>query len=430
MANRKPPKKKSAEREPSPAPESPPSSDPTSLSDDLPSSDLPPASEADPSSDAPPISEPYATFDAPPPPVPDLTPEDDRGASSPALSIDEVEGQIRKLEMQLDRMIQKSQRKSSSTQGHARRAAQAIAERWSVPADIERPGGDDGTVMDAARELLSSDYYLRQWGRIAMCNRSEEVDEFGFDPKYAARWQPLFDFLYRRYFRVETEGASHIPSEGRCLVVANHSGTFPYDGAMLKTAMRHAHPAQRDLRWLAEDFLFYLPFLGAFMNRIGAVRACQENAERLLKQGRLIGVFPEGVKGIGKLYRDRYKLQRFGRGGFIRLCLRTETPVVPCAIIGAEEATPMLYRLDYLANVMGIPYLPVTPIFPALGPLGLLPAPTKWRIEFGEPIRFDGYGPEAADDSLLVGRLTEKVRSTIQAMLDRSVSERQSVWFG
>ena len=119
---------------------------------------------------------------------------------------------------------------------------------------------------------------------------------------------------------------------------------------MLKTAIRHAHPAKRELRWLAEDFIFYLPFLGAFMNRIGAVRACQENAERLLKQERLVGVFPEGVKGIGKLFRDRYKLQRFGRGGFIRLCLRTRTPIVPCAVIGAEEANPMLYRLEYLAK--------------------------------------------------------------------------------
>jgi 1-acyl-sn-glycerol-3-phosphate acyltransferase len=381
----------------------------------------------------PPSSETYATFDAPREPVPTAPPDEaltDEGPPAQAATVDEVQDQIRKLELQLDRMIQKSKKKATSPQGHAERAARAIAERLSMPEDIERPGGDEGGVMDAARELLSSDYYLRQWGRIAMRNRSEEVDEFGLDPKYAARWQPLFDFLYKRYFRVETIGAANIPSEGRCLVVANHSGTLPYDGAMLKTAMLQAHPAKRDFRWLAEDFIFYLPFLGAFMNRIGAVRACQENAERLLRMEKLVGVFPEGVKGIGKLYKDRYKLQRFGRGGIIRLCLRTGTPIVPCSVIGAEEATPMFYRLDYLANVIGVPYLPVTPTFPALGPLGLLPAPTKWRIVFGEPFRFEGYGPEAADDSLLVGRLTEKVRSTIQGMLDRAISERQSVWFG
>jgi 1-acyl-sn-glycerol-3-phosphate acyltransferase len=405
----------------------------------VPPSDASPPS-APPPSEPSPSSETYATFDAPRTPVPTEPPEEEagesvgqNGARSPgaeAATVDEVEEQIRKLELQLDRMIQKSKKKAVSPEGHAGRAARAIAERLNVPPELERPGGDDGGVMDAARDLLSSDYYLRQWGRIAMRNRSEEVDEFGYDPKYAARWQPLFDFLYKRYFRVDAIGTTNIPSEGRCLVVANHSGALPFDGAMLKTAMLHAHPAKRDFRWLAEDFIFYLPFLGAFMNRIGAVRACQENAERLLKLERLVGVFPEGVKGIGKLYRDRYKVQRFGRGGIIRLCLRTATPIVPCAVIGAEESMPMLYRLEYFANVFGVPYLPVTPTFPALGPLGLVPAPTKWRISFGEPIRFDGYGPEAADDSLLVGRLTEKVRSTIQGMLDRGISERQSVWFG
>lgn len=416
MATRKPPKRSPERRRaPRPAPATTPAAAPAA------------------SSEPPPSSELYATFDAPREPVPSAAPDEapsDEVATAPSATVDEVEDQIRKLELQLDRMIQKSKKKTASPEGHAGRAARAIAERLTVPEELERPGGDEGGVMDAARELLSSDYYLRQWGRIAMRNRSEEVDEFGLDPKYAARWQPLFDFLYKRYFRVETVGAANIPSEGRCLVVANHSGTLPYDGAMLKTAMLQAHPAKRDFRWLAEDFIFYLPFLGAFMNRIGAVRACQENAERLLKMERLVGVFPEGVKGIGKLYRDRYKVQRFGRGGIIRLCLRTSTPIVPCAVIGAEEATPMLYRLEYLANMIGVPYLPVTPTFPALGPLGLVPAPTKWRITFGEPIRFEGYGPEAADDSLLVGRLTEKVRSTIQGMLDRGVSERQSVWFG
>jgi 1-acyl-sn-glycerol-3-phosphate acyltransferase len=354
------------------------------------------------------------------------------GASTPpavlpkAMTVDEVAAQIKKLETKLDRMIQRSRKRApagvpaeprNGTDGHGPPLASGAS------AEIVSPDAAD-------REVVSSHYYDRQWGRTAMRDRAEEVDDFGKDPAYAARVQPFFDFLYKRYFRVDTVGATNIPSEGRCLIVANHSGTFPYDGVMMKTALLHAHPQKRDMRWLAEDFIFYLPFLGAFMNRIGAVRACQENAERLLKQGRLVGVFPEGVKGIGKLFRERYKLQRFGRGGFIRLCLRTETPIVPCAVIGAEESAPMLMRIEYLANLFGVRYLPITPTFPALGPLGLVPAPTKWRIEFGEPLRFDGYGPEAADDSLLVGRLTEKVRSTIQAMLDRGVADRRSVWFG
>jgi len=230
---------------------------------------------------------------------------------------------------------------------------------------------------------------------------------------------------------VDVEGTTNIPEEGRCLIVSNHSGgPLPYDGLMLRTTVKHDHPRHREVRWLAEDFIYYLPFVGALMNRIGAVRACQENAERLLAGERAVAVFPEGAKGVGKLYRERYKLQRFGRGGFIRLCLRMQAPLIPCAIVGAEEANPMLYRIEALTKGLGIPYLPITPTFPALGPLGLLPAPTKWKVRFGEPISYEEYGPEAADDDVLVGRLAERVRSAIQSMLDRTLAERRSIWFG
>jgi 1-acyl-sn-glycerol-3-phosphate acyltransferase len=194
--------------------------------------------------------------------------------------------------------------------------------------------------------------------------------------------------------------------------------------------VRREHPQHRDVRWLAEDGIFHLPFLGSFTNRLGAVRACQENAERLLEHEALVAVFPEGVKGIGKLYRDRYRLQRFGRGGFIKLGLRMRTPVVPVAIVGGEETNPMLSRVEYLTRALGVPYFPVTPTFPLLGPLGLLPAPTKWKMFFGEPIDLEGYGPESAEDELLVGRLTELVRGEIQQALDRGVAGRRSVWFG
>jgi 1-acyl-sn-glycerol-3-phosphate acyltransferase len=299
---------------------------------------------------------------------------------------------------------------------------EALDNRESHPAERRAP---------TARELLSPGFYVRQWGRAGLRRRAEEVDEFGFDPRYEARLMPVLDFLYKRYFRVDTEGTEHVPAEGRALLVANHSGgPLPYDGLLLRAAIRREHPAHRELRWLAEDFVYHLPFVGTAMNRLGAVRACPENAERLLGGGSLVAVFPEGEKGIGKLYKDRYRLQRFGRGGFIRLCLRTGTPLVPCAIVGAEEASPTLYRVEYLTRTLGIPSLPITPTFPALGPLGLLPAPTKWRITLGEPMRFDAYGPEAADDELLVGRLADRVRATIQAMLDRSVAGRRSVWFG
>jgi 1-acyl-sn-glycerol-3-phosphate acyltransferase len=265
-----------------------------------------------------------------------------------------------------------------------------------------------------------------------MRGRSEEVDDFGFDPIYDAKLKPMLDFLYTKYFRVETYGIGSVPTTGRCVLVANHSGTLPLDGVMLKTAVKREQGdgSGRDVRWLTEDFIYHMPFLGGAMNRLGAVRACQENAERLLAKESLVAVFPEGVKGIGKLFSDRYRLQRFGRGGFIKLCLRTGTPIVPVAVMGAEETNPLLFKIEHLSKALGVPYVPVTPTFPLLGPLGLLPAPTKWRIQFGEPLDLSSYGPEAADDEILVGKLAERVRAAIQGMLDRVVGSRKSVFFG
>ncbi len=338
----------------------------------------------------------------------------------------DVEDQIRALEARLDGLIQGATRLEPSD---ARSPAQpASPEVESEPGRDATPSAE-AIAVESAAELAGSRYYVEKWGRKGLRSRAEEVDEFGLDRSFEARLRPVLDFVYQRYFRIQTEGISNVPAEGRAVVVGNHSGSIPIDGLMLRTALRLDHPASRDLRWLAEDFLFYLPFAGVFMNRAGAVRACQENAERLLSRDNLIAVFPEGVQGIRKLFRDRYRLQRFGRGGYIRLCLRTRAPLIPCAIIGGEESSPLLYRFDALADLLRVPYLPVTPTFPALGALGLVPAPTKWRIKFGEPIAFDNYGPEAADDDLLVGRLSDRVRSTIQSMLETGLQKRKSIWF-
>lgn len=348
---------------------------------------------------------------------------------SPTTSAEDIEQQIRDLEARLDRMFGKT--RHDSDKPPAQEPEDKPSSTSATPAPTPAPERPSTPGQATAHEVLSPEFYARQYGRAGLRSRSEEVDEFGLDPTFENRLLPSLDFLYDRYFRVAVEGVHHIPSEGRCLIVANHSGgPLPYDGAMLRTAVRREHSMHRELRWLAEDFIYYLPFVGTFMNRIGAVRACQENAARLLSKGSLVAVFPEGAKGIGKLYRDRYKLQRFGRGGFIRLCLRTRTPIVPCAIVGAEEANPMLYRFEYMTKALGIPYFPITATFPALGPLGLMPAPTKWKIRFGEPFTWSGYGAEAADDDILVGRLSERVRASIQTMLDRMVNERRSVWFG
>jgi 1-acyl-sn-glycerol-3-phosphate acyltransferase len=335
----------------------------------------------------------------------------------------DVEAQIRALEARLDGLIQGAARPDVAAASNdlppgARRTVGADS---SEPRLAETETSAEAIAVESAAELAESNYYVQKWGRKGLRSRAEEVDEFGLDRSFDARLRPVLDFVYRRYFRIQTEGIENVPGEGRAVVVGNHSGSIPIDGLMLRTALRIDHPQGRDLRWLAEDFLFYLPFAGVAMNRAGAVRACQENAERLLSRDSLIAVFPEGVQGIRKLFRDRYRLQRFGRGGYIRLCLRTRAPLIPCAIIGGEESSPLLYRFDTVADLLRIPYLPVTPT--------LLPAPTKWRIKFGEPIPFDNYGPEAADDDILVGRLSDRVRSTIQSMLELGLAKRRSIWF-
>jgi 1-acyl-sn-glycerol-3-phosphate acyltransferase len=345
---------------------------------------------------------------------------EERSARAP---VADVEQELRAVEAELDRMWAGRPRRSDEN------GTKSVMDRIREAIPVELPG-EDGSLVDAAKDVLSTDYYLRQWGKIGLRNRSEEVDEFGLDPVYEKRLRPLIELLYKHYFRVETHGIENIPHDGRCILVANHSGVLPYDGLIVRTAVRLEHDEKREVRWLAEDFIYHLPFLGAFMNRIGAVRACQENAERLLKQERAILVFPEGIKGIGKLYRDKYRLQRFGRGGFIKLALRTQAPLIPVSIIGAEESAPMLYRIEYLTQALGLPFVPVTPTFPLLGPLGLVPAPTKWKITFGKPIHLTEHGAEAADDALLVGRIADRVRSEIQSSLDKGVQSRKSVWFG
>jgi 1-acyl-sn-glycerol-3-phosphate acyltransferase len=281
------------------------------------------------------------------------------------------------------------------------------------------------------RNRMPLEFVWKRVRDLAMRDRSDVVDEFGRDPNVAAKVEPLLEFLYKTYFRVDARGMGHIPDEGRALIVANHSGTLPYDGAMIMHAVKHHHSSARDVRPLVEDFVFHFPYLGTLMNRIGGVRACPENAERLLEQDQLVAVFPEGIKGIGKLYRERYQLQRFGRGGFIKLALKSDAPIIPTAVVGAEEIHPMLTRVTWLAKSVGIPYIPVTPTFPFLGPIGLVPLPTKWYIAFGEPLYFNAeYGADGANDRILVNKLAEQVRSKIQLMIDSLLKERRSVLFG
>src|SRR3954468_5958003 len=275
------------------------------------------------------------------------------------------------------------------------------------------------------RRRLPLEGVWRRWRSLAMWGRSDVVDDFGRDPRATARWEWLFEFLYSRWFRVQATGLEHIPEHGRALLVANHAGTLPYDSAMVMHAVRRDHPARRDVRPLVEDTVFHLPWLGPIMNRIGGVRADPANAERLLEKDELVAVFPEGEKGMGKLWKDRYRLQRFGRGGFVKLALRTGAPIIPVAVVGAEEAAPMLGKVTWFAKNIGIPWIPVTPMFPWIGPAGLLPLPSKWFVQFGAPVQL-GAGPEAAEDRLFVNKLADQIRTQIQQMIDGLLGQRRS----
>jgi 1-acyl-sn-glycerol-3-phosphate acyltransferase len=252
-----------------------------------------------------------------------------------------------------------------------------------------------------------------------------QVDEFGFDQDLTdSVFYPLLRYLYRDWFRVEVRGADRLPESGAALLVANHSGTIAMDALMLAVAVHDEHPAQRYLRLLGADLVFRVPGLSEFARKSGGTLACGPDAERLMRAGELVGVFPEGFKGVGKLYRDRYKLQRFGRGGFVSAALHTGTPIIPVGIVGAEETYPMIGNFKPLARLLGTPYFPITPTFPWLGPLGLVPLPSKWYIEFRDPIQTAGRGEEA-DDPLAVFNLADQVRETIQQTLQDLLKLRE-----
>jgi 1-acyl-sn-glycerol-3-phosphate acyltransferase len=268
----------------------------------------------------------------------------------------------------------------------------------------------------------------RRAATLGMAERSGEVDEFGMDDVVVDRARPLLELLFDRYWRVDLAGLDELPTSGPCLMVANRSGLLPYDGLMLAHAVERFHPSGERPRFLVADWLFTLPFVQPTLTRLGGVRACRENAERLLRAGRFVVAFPEGAQGAAKVFRERYRLKRFGRGGVVRVALQNRVPLVPVGVVGAEEAHPILFKAHAPARAMGLPFLPVTPTFPALGPLGLLPLPAKWVVRIGEPLCFEHLGADAAADELLVSRLTEDLRARIQALVDVGLSDRVLVW--
>ncbi|HSD85377.1 MAG TPA: lysophospholipid acyltransferase family protein [Anaerolineae bacterium] len=297
-------------------------------------------------------------------------------------------------------------------------------------------------LRSVAGDLLDLDTWKGAWyianhmlqaqaGTVQRRLRGEyETDEWGMDPEVIDAVIPFFEFLYRKYWRVTTTGLEHVPSSGRALFVVNHSGQLPFDGAMLAAAVKLEHPSNRLIRTMFASWFPTLPFLAPLFVKCGQVLATEDNGVRLLENEELVSVFPEGYKGVGKLYKERYQLARFGRGGFIRMALKTQSPILPVAVVGAEETYISIAKSDALANLLGFPYFPITATFPWLGPLGFIPLPTKWFIDIGAPIPMNEYGPKGDQNLMLVSQLTDQVRGVVQKMINDRLAQRRSVFRG
>lgn len=279
----------------------------------------------------------------------------------------------------------------------------------------------EGTI----RSALAAIYEAMRAGYAPGAPKPQDLPDCGHDPAFLERAAPLLEFLWSRYFRVRLLGLENIPDEGAALLVANHSGGIPYDGTLLMYGIKRDHRRHRRVRPLVANFAFRAGWMSQVVARVGGVPASTETALPLLADGQLVAVFPEGLKGVGKLYRERYRLSRFGRGGFARLARKAGVPMIPVAIVGAEEIHPVIGKLTALSAPLGLPYIPITPTFPWLGPFGLLPVPTKWTIQIGEPI-----AAPAEDDLQGTVRAAEDVRSAIDLMISDLLAQRRSILFG
>lgn len=276
------------------------------------------------------------------------------------------------------------------------------------------------------------DELRRRVGTLGMVEREPGVDDFGMQADFVVRLQPLLDFLYERYWRVDLSGDEALPSKGPVLFVANRSGVLPWDGMMLSHAIARCPGQIERPRFLVEDALLRLPFAQAQLARVGGVRACRENLAQLIARGHSVIAFPEGERGALRSFRDRYQVGSFADGAVIRVAMEDRIPLVPVGIVGAEEAYPRLGDTATLSKLLsrdlGIPVLPITPTFPLLGPLGLLPLPAKWVIRVGEPVAPPDLGPTAADDDSAVPQLAEALREQVQQLVEQALDARSSTW--
>jgi 1-acyl-sn-glycerol-3-phosphate acyltransferase len=290
---------------------------------------------------------------------------------------------------------------------------------------LRRLTGRDLIDLNRVMEVAQFVYKQQQ---LARRGADYEVDDFGFDPQWTESFLSVFTVLYRDYWRVETTGIENVPATGRALLVSNHAGVLPWDGTMIKTAVFAEHPHPRHVRALVASLFMGMPMLSWFLRRTGQTVGHPDDTRRLLERDELVLVFPEGVRGTGKGFKDRYRLRRFGRGGFVATAIRSGAPIIPVSVVGSEEIYPMVADLAPVARFLGLPYFPITPTWPWLGPLGLIPLPSKWRIQFHAPIHVEKHPPEAADDNNLVMALADEVRDTIQQGIYDNLKLRRGVF--
>jgi 1-acyl-sn-glycerol-3-phosphate acyltransferase len=286
--------------------------------------------------------------------------------------------------------------------------------------------GHDVIDMNRVMEMVQFAYRQRALSRRGA---NYTVDEFGFDPEWTESFLSVFMVLYKDYWRVETTGVENVPATGRALLVSNHAGVLPWDGTMIKTAVFAEHPYPRHVRALVAGLFLGMPVLSWFLRRTGQTVGHPDDTRRLLERDELVLVFPEGVRGTGKGYKDRYRLRRFSRGGFVATAIRSRAPIIPISVVGSEEIYPMIGDVAPLARLFGMPYFPITPFWPLLGPLGMIPLPSKWRIQFHAPIHVEENPPEAANDQNLVMALADEVRDVIQEGIYANLKLRRGVFF-
>lgn len=287
--------------------------------------------------------------------------------------------------------------------------------------------GRDVIDLESLQEVVSLAYRVSEVRAAHRAGRYT-IDDFGFDPEFTEALLPIFRLISRKYWRVETFGAEVLPSRGGALLVSNHAGVLPWDGAMIKVAVFDA--VERHARALVASWFGTLPALSWLLRRTGQTNGHPDNSLRLLRGRELVLVFPEGVRGTGKPYAQRYKLRRFGRGGFVETALRAGVPIIPVSVVGSEEIHPMLADVRPLARMLRLPYFPITPTWPLLGPLGLVPLPSRWRIRFHPMVRTDELEAEAAGDPAAVMRISDQVRDVIQDGLTLDLAERGGAFRG